>query len=183
METFFEFLELFEKLPEFDLLYLLINIYFLYKGIKKGFVLSLLSAAKWVLAYIITIYIFPKTKPYFEGFIDSEYVSDIVLGISLFIIIIFIIMLITKGISKAVTFSGLGKLDKFFGFLLGFVKAYIIAVCLFTAADLIYDHKKWSLNFDDSVTFAWVEKGSIYLIKGFPNKKEYEDAKEKVKDI
>ena len=60
MDTFFEFLELFEKLPEFDLLYLLINIYFLYKGIKKGFVLSLLSAAKWVLAYIITIYIFPK---------------------------------------------------------------------------------------------------------------------------
>tara|TARA_B100000131_G_scaffold276053_1_gene279029 strand:- start:416 stop:967 length:552 start_codon:yes stop_codon:yes gene_type:complete len=183
MEKFFDFLEIFKNFPEFDLLYLLITIYFIYKGARKGFISSLLSASKWILAYIVTIYLFPKTKPYVEGIIDSEYVLDILLGISLFVLIIFIIMLVTKGISKAITFTGLGKLDKFFGFILGFAKGYVFGVCLFTAADIIYDHKKWSLNLDDSITFPWVEKGSIYLIKGFPNKKEYEDAKEKVQDL
>ena len=34
-----------------------------------------------------------------------------------------------------------------------------------------------------SFTFTYVEKGSNYLVKEFPSKKEYEDAKEKVSDI
>ena len=33
----------------------------------------------------------------------------------------------------------------------------------------------------DAFTFPWVEKGSKYLIKEFPNEKEYQDAKEKFK--
>ena len=37
--------------------------------------------------------------------------------------------------------------------------------------------------FFDSFTFPMVEKGSKYLIKEFPNEKEYQDAKEKVQDI
>ena len=34
-----------------------------------------------------------------------------------------------------------------------------------------------------SFTFELVEKGSNYLIKEFPDKKEYEDAKEKVQEL
>ena len=45
--------------------------------------------AKWLLAYVITLIIFPKVKPYFEDFIDNEYVLDIGLGVSIFIIVIF----------------------------------------------------------------------------------------------
>ena len=72
---------------------------------KKGFVLSLLSASKWLLAYIITIYLFPKAKPFVDGIIDNEYVLDILLGIGIFIIIIFIILIINRSISNAVKFS------------------------------------------------------------------------------
>jgi len=183
MENISNFLNLFSKLPEFDLLYLLITLYFLFRCTKKGFVLSLLSASKWVLAYVITLFLFPKTKPYVEGIIDSEYVLDITLGISLFVVVIFIILLINKGISKAVTYSGLGRLDRIFGFFFGFIMAYIVSVCLFATADIVYDHKKWVINLDRSLTFPWVEMGSNYLIKEFPNEKQYEDAKEKVQDL
>ena len=69
------------------------------------------------------------------------------------------------------------------GFLFGFIKAYVVSVCLFATADIVYDHKKWAINFDKSITFPWVEKGSNYLIKEFPNEKEYKDAKEKIQDI
>ena len=37
------------------------------------------------------IFLFPKAKPYVDGIIDNEYVLDITLGISLFVIVIFII--------------------------------------------------------------------------------------------
>ena len=92
MENIADFLNLFSKLPEFDLMYLLLTLYFLFQCTKKGFVLSLLSASKWIFAYVITLFLFPKVKPYVEDIIDNEYVLDIALGISLFVIIIFIIL-------------------------------------------------------------------------------------------
>ena len=167
----------------FDYIFFVLTIYFLIQGSRKGFVLSLLSAAKWVLAYILTIYFFPKVKPFFEGMLDNEYVLDIVVGVILFILIIFFVLLINKAISKVITYTGLGSVDKVFGFFFGIAKSYLIIVCLFTVADVVYNSKKWPLNLKDSLTFPWVEKGSIYLIKVFPNQKQYEDAKEKVQDI
>ena len=172
-----------EKVTLFDYTYLVLTVFFVIQGTLKGFVLSILSAAKWIMAYIITIYVFPKIKPYVDGIIDNEYVLDIVLGVIIFVIVIFLILLINKALSKAVTYSGIGSIDKVFGFLFGFVKSYIIIVCLYTAANIIYNNDKWPVNLDDSFTYTWVEKGSNYLIKEFPNEKEYEDAKSKVQDI
>ena len=108
---------------------------------------------------------------------------DIIVGVILFIFIIFLILLTNKAISKVITYTGLGSVDKIFGFFFGIAKSYILIVCLFTAIDVIYDSKKWPLNLKDSLTFPLVEKGSIYLIKVFPDQKQYEDAKEKVQDV
>ena len=33
--------------------------------------------AKWILAYVITLILFPRVKPYFKDIIDSEYVLDV----------------------------------------------------------------------------------------------------------
>ena len=62
-------------------IYIIITILSLIKCYKKGFVLSILSMAKWLLAYIITLIIFPKVKPFLKDIIDNEYVLDIGLGI------------------------------------------------------------------------------------------------------
>ena len=175
--------DFFTDLYIFDIVYLVFTTLSLIKCTKKGFLLSVLSASKWLLAYVVTLFLFPKVKPYFEDIIDSEYVLDLAVGIGLFIIIIFLILLINKGINKAVTYSGLGNLDRIFGFFFGFIRAYVIAVCIYTTINIIYNHKKWPINLDDAFTYAWVEKGSNYLIKEFPDKKEYEETKEKVQDI
>ena len=150
---------------------------------RKGFVLSLLAASKWLLAYVLTLIAFPKVKPFVDGIIDNEYVLDVFLGVGIFILIIFIILMINKGIGKAVTYSGLGTLDKVFGFFFGFLRSYIICVCIFSTITIVYNHKKWPLNLDKSFTFSIVEKGSNYLIKEFPNQENYNDAKEKVQEL
>ena len=46
-----------------------------------------------------------------------------------------------------------------------------------------YNHNKWPVKLHDSLTFPYVEKGSNYLIKEFPDKKKYEDAKDKVQEL
>ncbi len=167
----------------FDLLVIIITILSLIKCTRKGFVLSVLSASKWLLAYIITLILFPKLKPFVEDIIDNEYVLDVALGISIFVVVIFIILLINKGISKTVSYTGLGKLDTLFGFLFGFVRSYIISVCLFATVDIVYNYEKWPLDNNKSFTFSYIEKGSNYLIKEFPDEKNYEDAKDKVQEL
>jgi membrane protein required for colicin V production len=75
-----------------DLIYLIITILSLTTCYKKGFVLSILSMAKWLLAYVITLILFPRVKPYFKNVIDNEYVLDVGLGVVIFIIVIFVVL-------------------------------------------------------------------------------------------
>jgi len=175
--------EFFNEVSIIDFLYLVVTILSLIQCYRTGFVLSILSMAKWILAYVITLILFPKVKPYFKDIIDSEYVLDIGLGITIFIIVIFVVLLINKGISKTVSYTGIGGLDKTFGFFFGFIKAYIIAVCIFSGIHIVYNYDKWPLNNDQSYIFPYLKKGSNYLIKEFPNEKTYQDSKEKIKEL
>ena len=177
------FKDFFEASSIIDLIYIIITIWSLTSCYRKGFVLSILSMAKWLLAYVVTLILFPRVKPYVEDIIDNEYVLDVGLGIAIFIVVIFLVLLVNKGISKAVKYTGIGSLDTTFGFFFGFVKAYIISVCIFSGIHIVYNHDKWPINLDKSYTFPYLEKGSNYLIKEFPNEKTYQESKEKIEDI
>ena len=113
-----------------DLAYLIITILSLIKCYKKGFVLSILSMAKWLFAYIITLVIFPRVKPYFKNIIDNEYILDIVLGLAIFIVVIFLVLMINKAISKVIKYTGIGSLDSAFGFFF-WIRKSICNMCLY----------------------------------------------------
>ena len=110
------FKEILKMISSIDLIYILITILSLIKCYRKGFVLSILSMSKWFFAYIITLILFPRIKPYIKNVIDNEYMLDVGLGITIFIIVIFLILLINKGISRAIKYTGIGSLDTVFGF-------------------------------------------------------------------
>ena len=175
--------EFYNSISVLDLVYLIITILSLIKCSIKGFVLSMLAITKWLLAYVLTLIIFSRIKPYVKDYIDNEYILDIALGISIFIVVIFFILLINKGISKAVKYTGLGNLDTIFGFFFGFVRSYIIAVCIFSAVHIVYNHDKWPINYNKSYTFPYLKKGSNYLLKEFPDEKTYQESKEKIKEL
>ena len=173
----------YKSISGFDLIYLIITVWSLIRCSSKGFVLSVLSASKWLLAYVITLILFPKIKPHVKDVIDNQYILDLALGIGLFIVVIFVILIINKSISKTVKYSGIGKVDTVFGFFFGFVRAYIVCVCIFATVNIFYNYKNWPLNISKSFTFSYVQKGSNYLVKEFPNEKEYKDAKDKVQEL
>ncbi len=178
-----KFVDFYDAASIIDLLYILITILSLIKCYKKGFVLSILSMSKWLLAYIITLIIFPRIKPYLEDVIDNEYVLDVGLGITIFIIVIFLILMISKGISRAVRYTGIGSLDTVFGFFFGFIRAYIISICIFSVIHIVYNYDKWPINLKKSYIFPYLEKGSNYLLKEFPDEKTYQDSKEKIEEL
>jgi membrane protein required for colicin V production len=139
--------------------------------------------AKWLLAYVITLIIFPRLKPYLKDIIDNEYVLDVALGITIFVVVIFLILMVNKGISKAVRYTGIGSLDTVFGFFFGFLRAYIISICIFSGIHIVYNYDKWPVNVDKSYAFPYIEKGSNYLLKEFPDEKTYQNSKEKIEEL
>ncbi len=177
------FVDFYNATSIIDLIYLVITTLSLVKCYKKGFVLSILSMMKWVLAYIITLIIFPRIKPFLKNIIDNEYILDIGLGITIFVVVIFLVLMINKGISKAIRYTGIGSLDTLFGFFFGFLRAYIISVCIFSGIHIVYNHDKWPINVDKSYTFPYIEKGSNYLLREFPDEKTYQDSKEKIEEL
>ena len=166
-----------------DLLYIAISIYSSIQCYIRGFVLSVLGVAKWVLAYFITLKVAPIVKPYLKDITDNEYILNVGLNISIFIVAIFMILILSKLISKAVIYSRLGGLDAMFGFFFGFIKAYIASLFIFSAVHLVYSYDKWPINLDKSYVFPYLVKGSNYLLKELPNEEIYQDSEEKINNI
>ena len=182
MDSALEFIK--NNISVFDLIVVLIIIYSMVQCAAKGFTISLLSFSKWLVALIITIVLVPKLNPWIEGYVESKFVADIGLGIFIYIVALFVILNISKMISRAVTWSGLGTVDKTFGLIFGIFRGYVICVCIFALLNWFYPHKKWPIETKEAYSFSIVFSGSKFLIKEFPNSEDYLDnTKDKIEDI
>jgi len=168
----------------FDLIVLLIVVYSIAECAGKGFLRSLLSFSKWILALIITIVLVPKLNPIVQEYIESDFIADIGLGIFIYIVSLFVIINIGKAISSAITYSGLGAVDKSFGLFFGIFKGYVICICLFSLVNWFYPHDNWPIKTEDTYSFQIIYKGSQFLVNEFPNSKNYyEQTEEKLEKI
>ena len=166
-----------------DIFFLIILIYSVVQCFIKGFSLSLISFMKWVLSTIITIVLVPKLQPIVSEYIQSEFINNIGLGVVIFVFTLFITILVGKTLSKAVTWTGVGSIDKGFGFLFGFFKGYIVSVCLFSIFNWFYPYPNWSISAEDAISFNLINKGSNILIEEFPSSEDFIDTKEKIEKI
>ncbi|MDC6465767.1 CvpA family protein [Pelagibacteraceae bacterium] len=182
MNNFIEFIQ--NNISSFDLIFFLVVIYSMGQCAAKGFMRSLLSFSKWLLALIITIIAVPKLNPWVQDVIESKFIADIGLGIFIYIISLFIIINIGKAISRAVTWSGLGSVDKTFGLIFGIFRGYVICVCIFSLLNWFYPHEKWPIKTEDAYSFQIIYKGSNFLVEEFPNSKDYyEETGDKIENI
>ena len=175
MSDIVEFIQ--SSISAFDLIVFLIIVYSIAQCAAKGFMKSLLSFSKWLLALIITIILVPKLNPWVHDYIESKFITDISLGIFIYIISLFVIINIGKAIGRAVTYSGLGSVDKTFGLIFGVIKGYVICVCIFSLLNWFYPHQKWPLKAEGTYSFEIIYKGSKFLIDEFPNSKDYYEKK------
>jgi len=182
MPDVIEFIQ--NSISAFDLIAFLIIVYSMARCAAKGFTRSLLSFSKWLLALIITIILVPKLNPWVQDYIESKFITDIGLGIFIYIVSLFIIINIGKAIGNAVTWSGLGSVDKTFGLIFGIFKGYIICVCIFSLLNWFYPHQKWPIKAEGTYSFDIIYKGSEFLIDEFPKSKDYyEETEEKIEKI
>ena len=167
----------------FDLLIIIIIIFFIVQCFLKGFSLSLISFMKWVLSTIVTIIMVPRLQPTVSEYIESEFINNVGLGVLIFMFSLFLTILIGKGINRAVTWTGVGSIDRSFGLLFGVFKGYVVAVCIFTISNWFYPYKNWGISAEDAISFNLINKGSQMLIDEFPSSKDFIDTKEKIEKI
>ena len=167
----------------FDIFVIVIITYSVIQCFYKGFSLSLISFSKWILSTIVTIILVPKLQPVVSEYIQSEFINNLGLGIAIFIFTLFITIIVGKTLSKAVTWTGVGSIDKVFGFLFGFFKGYIVCVCLFSILNWFYHYKNWGISAEDAISFNFISKGSDILIDEFPSSEDFIDTKEKIEKI
>ena len=174
---------IFESINLFDLIFLVILIYFTIQCFFKGFTLSLISFMKWVISTIVTIILVPKFQPTVSEYIESEFINNFGLGIAIFIFTLFLTIVVGKTLSKTITWTGVGTIDKSFGLLFGFFKGYVVSVCIFSILNWFYPYKNWGISADRALSFNLVNKGSEMLLEEFPSNEDFKDTKEKIEKI
>ena len=180
---FNNFVNLIENINLLDLFFLIILIYFVIQCFVKGFSLSLISFLKWILSTVITIILVPKFQPVVSEYVESDFINSVGLGVAIFIFTLFIAILIGKTLSKTITWTGVGSIDKGFGFLFGFFKGYIVSVCFFSILNWFYPYQNWGISAEDAYSFNLINKGSEILIEEFPSREDFIDTKEKIEKI
>ena len=177
------FLEHISSINLFDIFVSLIFTYCVIQCFLKGFSLSLISFMKWVLSTIVTIILVPKLQPAVSEYIESEFINNVGLGIAVFIFTLFLTIVIGKALSRAVTWTGVGSIDKTFGLLFGFFKGYIVSICLFSILNWFYPYQNWGISAEDAISFDIVKKGSEILVEEFPSSEDLIDTKDKIEKI
>ncbi len=181
MQDFFE--NFLNSLNVFDSFFFIIMFYCIVQCFMKGFSLSFISFMKWVLSLIITIILTPKLQPWVADYIESQFINSVGLGIFIFILSLFVLILVGKSLGKAVTWTGLGSIDKSFGILFGVFKGYIVSVCLFSILNWFYPYQNWGISAEDAITFNLIKTSSEILVEEFPNNEDFIDTKEKIEKI
>ena len=174
---------LINSLNMFDIFIVIIFFYNVVQCFVKGFSLSLISFMKWVFSTIVTIMLVPKLQPLVSEYIQSDFINNVGLGITIFIFTLFITILIGRTLSRTITWTGVGSVDKGFGLLFGFFKGYVVAVCLFTIFNWFYPYQNWGISAEKAISFNLINKGSELLIEEFPSREEFIDTKEKIEKI
>ena len=176
-------LEFIKEISLFDFIFAVIMAYSIFQCFVKGFSLSFVSFLKWILSLVVTIIFVPKLQPWVSEYIDSPFINNIGLGIFIFVVSIFILVLVGKSLGRVITWSGLGPVDKIFGLLFGVFKGYVVSVCIFSILNWFYPYQNWGISTEGAFSFNFIKKGGEVLIEEFPNSEDFIDTKEKIEKI
>ena len=179
-----EFFEYFtNNINWFDIVVSVIIIYSIIECYSKGFSLSLISFMKWIFSIVVTIIMVPKLQPWVSDYVKSQFLNDVGIGVVIFISTLFLTIVVGKVLSRAVTWTGVGSIDKTFGLFFGIFKGYVVSVCLFSILNWFYPHQNWGISVNESISFNFIKKGSEVLVEEFPSGEDFKNTKEKIEKI
>jgi membrane protein required for colicin V production len=166
----------------FDTIVTVVILVNLISSTKKGFVLSLISFLKWIIAFIVAKFSIPYALPYVSKIIENESTAKTVSGITVFLLSLFLIIVLGKAMGKSLKWAGLGGIDKLFGFIFGGITGYFYCVIILSLSNYIYLYEKWPAYFKNGSSYEFIEYGRKFFDEKILFSNEYiDDAKKKLK--
>jgi len=158
MDNFINFFQS-NNINIFDIIVAIIILFNLISSTKKGFVLSLISFLKWIIAFIIAKFSIPYALPYVGKIIENESTARTGAGIIVFLLSLFFLIIIGKAIGSSLKWDGLGGIDKLFGFIFGGITGYFYCVIILSLSNYIYIYDKWPAYLKNGSSYNVIEYG------------------------
>lgn len=119
-----------------DLIIGLLLVYAFYKGFKNGLILELTSLLALILGLFLAYSFSDRTAGILDRWVDwSDTLLSIVAFLLTFIVVVILINLIGKAISKLIGMIALGLVNKLAGGIFGLIKVLLLISVLFVIAD------------------------------------------------
>ena len=151
----------------FDFIFLSLTIFSSFLGLSRGFIKEFLSLIKWLLSLYIAFISFEKTKIILSNFLKDSEILDLIAATSTFLITFLILTFIFNFLSKFLSLKGIGFIDKFLGFLFGFLRMILIFSLLFIIYTDVFYNQEQPAWFNDSYSIKYIDKLSVYFKKKF----------------
>jgi len=137
---------------------------------SRGFVQEVLSVGGWVGAAFITIYGFGYVQPYAREIIAIELLADLAAGVIVFVVVLAVLSLLTRAISKRVQDSALNALDRSLGFLFGLARGAVVLCLIYLGISWMIPPAEQPAWLRDARTMPVIETGAHWLRSLVPEK-------------
>ena len=92
----------------------------------RGFVHEVLSIAAWIGALLAAIYGTALVQPFSHDIIPLAWAADAASAVIIFLVVVFVLSMITHALAKTIQASALNNLDRTLGFVFGIARAMVI---------------------------------------------------------
>ncbi len=136
----------------------------------RGFVHELLAVISWIGAGLATLYGFPYLRPQVRDLITVPLIADMTAGVAIFLIVLIVLSILTRVVSRRIRTSALGPLDRSLGLVFGFLRgAVLVCVAWLVFAWLLprEDHPEWVT---EAKVLPLVQRGSVLLVGLLPER-------------
>lgn len=136
----------------------------------RGFVHETLAVVSWVGSALATLYGFPYAQPKAREFISSPLLADMVAGIAIFLIVLIILTIVTRSLSRRIQDSSLGPLDRSLGLVFGALRGAVLVCVAWLLMVWVLPREDMPDWITEARGLPLVERGGALIVKLIPEK-------------
>ncbi len=136
----------------------------------RGFVREVLAIVGWAGAVLVTLQVLPYALPYAERMVSNAMVARSLAAMAIFFATLVFFSLVSNSIGHKVRQSGIGALDRSFGFLFGLARGGVAVCLIFFAFAWLYPDGDMPRVFAEARFMPQVQWGGEKLLVAVPDK-------------
>jgi membrane protein required for colicin V production len=137
-------------------------------ALARGLVREVLAIFSWIGAAFATFYGFDYVNPYMLRLIGEPTIANVATGAGIFLIVLFVLSLISGAIAGAVRGTAAGSVDRTLGFVFGLVRGAVLVCLVYMGLSWAIPPREQPAWVQAARTVPLMERGSQFLFSLAP---------------